>query len=123
LKEYMLANITLASIAQCMKFKLLYDDWIRTHLLKRSNQPVITSFHRYQTVNVFKKKIKKIEKEKEKDNNNNNNIDNNNIIEYENIIEDESSDEDEDTNLFGFSNTFSRYFKERQQSQEEIEEN
>jgi hypothetical protein len=26
LKEYMLANITLASIAQCMKFKLLYDD-------------------------------------------------------------------------------------------------
>jgi hypothetical protein len=33
-KVDMLAGITLASIAQCMKFKLLYDDWVRTHPLK-----------------------------------------------------------------------------------------
>jgi hypothetical protein len=35
-KVDMLANIILASIAQSMKFKLLYDDWVRTHPLKRS---------------------------------------------------------------------------------------
>jgi hypothetical protein len=55
----MLANITLARIAQCMKFKLLYDDWIRTHLLKRNNKPVITSFHGYQTRKCIKKKNRK----------------------------------------------------------------
>jgi hypothetical protein len=119
-KVDMLANITLAGIVQCMKFKLLYDDWIRTHPFKRSNQPVITSFLVYNNNNYNKKKNKKIEKEKDNNNNVNNN---NNSIEYENIIEDESSDEDEETNLFDFSSTFSRYFKERQQSQEEKEEN
>jgi hypothetical protein len=36
-KVDMFVNITLASIAQYMKFKLLYDDWVRTHPLKRSN--------------------------------------------------------------------------------------
>jgi hypothetical protein len=66
-KVDMLANITLASIAQCMKFKLLYDVWVRTHPLKHSNQPLITSFHGYQTGNGIKKKSKKIEKEKGKE--------------------------------------------------------
>jgi hypothetical protein len=33
-----------------MKFKLLYDDWIRTHPLKRRNQPVINFFHGYQNI-------------------------------------------------------------------------
>jgi hypothetical protein len=41
-KVDMFPNITLASIAQCMKFKLLYDDSVKTHSLKRSNPPVIT---------------------------------------------------------------------------------
>jgi hypothetical protein len=52
-KVDMLANITLAGIAQCMKFKLLYDDWVRTYPLKCSNQPVITSFHAYDNNNHF----------------------------------------------------------------------
>jgi hypothetical protein len=65
-KVDMLANITLASIAQCMKFKLLYDDWSRTHPLKRSNQPVITSFNTFNN------------------NNNNNNNNNKNKIVKEN---------------------------------------
>jgi hypothetical protein len=60
----MLANITLAGIAQCMKFKLLYEDWVRTHPLKRSNQPVITSFHTYESNKNYKKKYGKIIKEK-----------------------------------------------------------
>jgi hypothetical protein len=120
-KVDMFANITLASIAQYIKFKLLYDDLVRTHPLKRSSQPVIITFHGFQTGNSINKKKQKIEKEKKKDNNNTNN--NNNVMEYEYIIEDESSDEDDNTNLFDFSNTFSLYFKERQQSQEEKEEN
>jgi hypothetical protein len=70
-KVDMLANITLASIYQSIKFKLLYDDWVRPHPLKRSNQPVITSFHVYDSNNNYKKKYSKIVKEK----NNNNNDD------------------------------------------------
>jgi hypothetical protein len=58
-KVDMLANIILAGIAQCMKFKLLYDDWVRTHPLKRSNQPVITSFHAYDNNNHLKKNVVK----------------------------------------------------------------
>jgi hypothetical protein len=41
----MFANITLTSIKQCMKFKLHYDDWVRVHPLKRSNQPIITLYN------------------------------------------------------------------------------
>jgi hypothetical protein len=59
-KVNMLANITLASIAQCMKCKLLYDDLVKTHLLKRSNQTIISSFLGYQTSNGINKKSKKI---------------------------------------------------------------
>jgi hypothetical protein len=51
-----------------MKFKLLYDDWVRTHPLKRSNQPVITSFNTFNNNNKNNKN--KITKE-----NNNNNVD------------------------------------------------
>jgi hypothetical protein len=109
LKVDILANFTLPTIAECMKFKLLYDDLVRMHLLKRSNQPVITSFHGYQTCNCIKKKSKK----KEKDNNNNNYNNNNNINEFENIFDDESTDEDGNTNLFD---------KQRQKEQEEKEE-
>jgi hypothetical protein len=85
-KVDMLANITLAGIAQCMKFKLLYDDWVRTHPLKRSNQPVITSFHAYDNNNHYKKKHNKIIKEK-------NNYNNNDVAnEYEIDPEDEDSE-------------------------------
>jgi hypothetical protein len=52
-KVDMLANITLASIAQCMKFKLLYDDWVRIHPLKRSNQPVIILFNIFTTIIII----------------------------------------------------------------------
>jgi hypothetical protein len=67
-KVDILANIT-PGIAQCMKFKLLYNDWVRTHPLKRSYQPVITSFHPYDNNNNYKKKRNKIEKEKKNNNN------------------------------------------------------
>jgi hypothetical protein len=40
-----------------MKFKLLYDDWIRVHPLKRSNKPVITSFNTFNNNNNNKNKI------------------------------------------------------------------
>jgi hypothetical protein len=36
-----LSNITLASNAQCMKFKMLYDNYKRPKPLIRSNQPII----------------------------------------------------------------------------------
>jgi hypothetical protein len=52
-KVDILANITPASIAHCMKLKLLHDDLVRTHPLKPSNQPVIISFHPYDN-NKFK---------------------------------------------------------------------
>jgi hypothetical protein len=65
----MFANITLVSIVQCMKFKLLYEDLVRTHPLKRSNQPLITSFHTYDNNNNYKKKHNKIIKEKNSNNN------------------------------------------------------
>jgi hypothetical protein len=81
---------------------------VKIHPLKHSNQPVISSFHRYQTCNGSKKKRKKIEKEKVNPTNNDNN--NNNIDKYENIFNDKIDDEDCDTNLLDFSNTFSHYF-------------
>jgi hypothetical protein len=58
-KVDMLANITLASIAQCMKFKLFYDDLVRTHPLKHSNQPVITLYNTFKNNNnnTYKKKV------------------------------------------------------------------
>jgi hypothetical protein len=31
----MLGNITLVSIAQCMKFKLFYDHWVRTTTIRK----------------------------------------------------------------------------------------
>jgi hypothetical protein len=37
----MLSNITLASNAQCMKFKMLYDNYKKKKPLIRSNQPII----------------------------------------------------------------------------------
>jgi hypothetical protein len=88
-KVNMLANTTLASIAQCMKFKLLYDDWVRIYSLKRSNQPVITTFHIYESNNNFKKKRVKIIKEKNNNNDNNNNVAN----EYEIDLDDYDSEE------------------------------
>jgi hypothetical protein len=43
----MLSNITLASNAQCMKFKILYNKYKRTKPLIRSNQPIIP-YHSYE---------------------------------------------------------------------------
>jgi hypothetical protein len=43
----MLSNITLASNAQCMKFKMLYDKYKRAKPLIRSNQPIIP-YHSYE---------------------------------------------------------------------------
>jgi hypothetical protein len=64
-KVDMFANITLASIAQYIKFKLLYDDLVRTHPLKPRNQTVITSFNTFNNNNNKNKIVKE---------NNNNNI-------------------------------------------------
>jgi hypothetical protein len=103
-KVDLLANITLASIAQYMKFKLLYDDLVRTHPLKRSNQPVITSFYTYDN-NNYKKKHSKIIKEKN-NNNNNNDVAN----EYEIDLEDEDSDENDRKVSINFVSTFTKFF-------------
>jgi hypothetical protein len=111
-KVDMLANITLASIAQCMKFKLLYDDWVRTHPLKRSNQPVITSFNTFNINNNNNKN--KIVKE----NNHNNNLE---INEYGDDVE--VSEEEEDNGIsIDFTTTFSKYFdnNELRNHEEEI---
>jgi adenylate kinase family enzyme len=43
----MLSNITLASKVQCMKSKMLYDNYKRTKPLIRSNHPIIT-YHSYE---------------------------------------------------------------------------
>jgi membrane-bound lytic murein transglycosylase len=99
----MLANITLASIAKCMKFKLLYDDWVRMYVLKCNNQPVITSFHEYDYNNNYKKKYNKIIKEK---NNNNDNVAN----EYEIELEDEDNDENDSKISIDFTSTFTKFF-------------
>jgi hypothetical protein len=96
-KVDMLANITLASIAQYMKFKLLYDDWVRTHPLKRSNQPVITSFNTFNNNN--KNKITK------ENNNNNNSFE---IDEYGDDVE--ISEEEDNGISIDFTSTFSKYF-------------
>jgi hypothetical protein len=118
-KVDMLANITLACIGQCMKFKLLYDDWVRIYPFKRSNQPVITSFHVYESNNNYKKKRNKIEKET--NNNNNNDVAN----EYEIDLEDEDGEEYNSKASIDFTSTFTKFFDQGQlQKQEkEIEEN
>jgi hypothetical protein len=115
-KVDMLANITLACIAQCMKFKLFYDDWVRTHPLKRSNQPVITSFHAYDNNNHYKKKRNKIEKEKN-NNNNNNDV----AYEYEIDLEDEDSEENDSKASIDFTSTFTKYFDENELRNQEEE--
>jgi hypothetical protein len=99
-KVDMLANITLAGIAQCMKFKLLYDDWVRTHPLKRSIQPIIASFHTYDN-NNYNKKHNKVIKVK---NNNNNDVAN----KYE--IDLDVSEEADNGISIDFTSTFSKYF-------------
>jgi hypothetical protein len=100
-KVDMLANITLTSIAQCMKFKLLYGDWVRVHPLKRSNQPVISSFNTFNNNNNNNKN--KIVKE----NNNNNN----NSFEINEYGEDVDVSEEEDNGIsIDFTFTFSKYF-------------
>jgi hypothetical protein len=113
-KVDMLANITLASIAQCMKFKLLYDDWVRTHPLKRSNQPVITSFNAFNNNNNNNKN--KIVKE----NNNNNNNSSFEINEYGDDVD--ISEEQDNGISIDFTSTFSKYFdsKEIKNQEEEI---
>jgi ribosome-interacting GTPase 1 len=109
-KVDMLANITLASIAQCMKFKLFYDDWVRTHPLKRSNQPVITSFNAFNNNNNNNKN--KIVKE-----NNNNSFE---IDEYRDDVE--ISEEEDNGISIDFTSTFSKYFdsNELRNQEEEI---
>jgi hypothetical protein len=75
-----------------MKFKLLYDDWVRTHPLKRSNQPVITSFNTFN-------------------NNNNNNSNNNNSLEINEYADDVNISKEEDKGIYiDFTTTFSKYF-------------
>jgi hypothetical protein len=109
----MLANITLASIAQCMKCKLLYDDWIRIHPLKRSNQPAITLYNTFNINNNNNKN--KIVKE----NNNNNN----NSFEINEYGDDVDVSEEEDNGIsIDFTSTFSKYFdnNELRNQEEEI---
>jgi hypothetical protein len=84
-----------------MKFKLLYDDWVRTHPLKRSNQPVITSFNTFNNNNNNKNKITK-------ENNNNNNNNNLEINEYGDDVE--ISEEEDNEISIDFTSTFSKYF-------------
>jgi hypothetical protein len=106
-KVDMLANITLAYIGQCMKFKLLYDNWVRTHPLKRNNQPEITYFRTYDNNNNYKKKHNKIIKEK---NNNNNDVAN----EYEIDLDYYNSDENVRKVLIDFTSMFSKFFDQSQ---------
>jgi hypothetical protein len=85
-----------------MKFKLLYDDCIRTHPLKPNNQPVITLFNTYNNNNNNKNKIVK-------ENNNNNN--NNNSFEINEYGDDVEISEEEDNGIsIDFTSTFSKYF-------------
>jgi hypothetical protein len=102
-----------------MKFKLLYDDWVRTYPLKRSNQPVITSFHAYDNNNHYKKKYGKIIKEK------NNNNDNYVANEYEIDLEDEDSEEYNNKASIDFTSTFTKFFNQSllQKQEKEIVEN
>jgi hypothetical protein len=79
-----------------MKFKLLYDDWTRTHPLKRRNQLVIpSSMHK----------------------NNNNDIAN----EYEINLEDENSDENDSKISIDFTNIFTKFFNQSQLQKQEKE--
>jgi hypothetical protein len=85
-KVDMVTYITLTNIMQNMKFKLLDEDWVTTHPLKHSNQPVVTSFHTYDNNNYKKNHNKRM---KEKNNNNNHGVPN----EYEINLDDYGSDE------------------------------
>jgi hypothetical protein len=51
----MLANLSLASLAQCIKYKLLYDDYRPIFPIKYSNIPIFP----HQKI-LLKKKKKKI---------------------------------------------------------------
>jgi hypothetical protein len=105
-----LANITLASIAQCIKFKLLYDDWVRVHFLKHNKQPVITLYNTFNNNNNKNKIVKE-------NNNNNNNLE---IDEYG---DDVGVSEEEDNGIsIDFTSTFSKYIdsNELRNQEEEI---
>jgi hypothetical protein len=102
-----LDNIILASIAQNMKFKLLYDDLIRTHPPKHSNQPIITFFHTSDNNINYKRKYNKIIKEKNSNNNNNNDDVAN---EYEIDLEDEDSEENDRKVSIDFRSIFTKFF-------------
>jgi hypothetical protein len=97
-----------------MKFKMLYDNWVRTNPLKRSNQPVITSFNTFNNNNNNKNKITK-----ENDNNNNNNS----SFEIDEYGDDVEKIEEEDNEIsIDFTSTFSIYFNynELRNQEEEI---
>jgi hypothetical protein len=72
-----------------MKFKLIYDEWIRLHPIKPSNQQVISSFQEYKRNDSYKKKYSKIVKER------NNSDDDKHINEYEIDLDADESDENE----------------------------
>jgi membrane-bound lytic murein transglycosylase len=97
-----------------MKFKLLYDDWVRIHPLKRSNQPVITSFNAFNNNNNNNKN--KIVKE---NNSNNNSLE---INEYGDDV-DVSEEEDNRFSIY-FTTIFSKFFdnNELRNQKEEIPE-
>jgi hypothetical protein len=61
-----LSNTTLASNAQCIKFKMLYDKYKRTKLLIRSNQPIIQypSYEIKKKEDVRKRKMLIVRKRK-----------------------------------------------------------
>jgi hypothetical protein len=99
-KVDMLANITLASFVQYMKFKLLYDDLVRTHPLKPNNQPVITLYNTFNNNNNNNNKNKIVE-----ENNNNNNLE---INEYGDDVE--ISEEEDNRTSIDFTTAFSEYF-------------
>jgi hypothetical protein len=110
-----LANITLASIAQCMKFKLLYDDWIRIYPLKQSTQPVITLYNilnNNKNNNNNNNKNNKNKNNKNKNNNNKNKNNNNqNSLEINEYGDDIDVSEEEDKGIsIDFITTFSKYF-------------
>jgi hypothetical protein len=97
-----------------MKFKLLYDDWVRVHPLKRSNQPVITLYNTFHNNNNNNKN--KITKENNNNNNNNNSFE---INEYGDDVE-ISEEEDNGISIY-FTSTFSKYFDSNELTNQEEE--
>jgi hypothetical protein len=78
--------------------KLLYDDLIRIHHLKRINQPIITLYSIFNNNNNNKNKIVK-------ENNNNNSFE---INEYGDDVD--ISEEEDNGISIDFTSTFSKYF-------------